>query len=267
MDIREAFAGWKLALVTERRSARTIENYSEAMKPFLEHLASTGISDTEQLTSPVLREYIADRFAGLAPATQRGRVAIVKRFGAWLSEEDICQNDPFRKVKRPTPHGVEDARLLAPAQVRRILDMRDQRDPEQFRDYVIITLCVDVGLRRGEVCSARLGELNLEEGSLRVHGKGDKSRLVPLSDQLRSLLWKYVHKVRPKQLAEQILRGRVVDETMRFPRRPGVLCLGPEEAAALDEMARSLGMKGETVVSRLRDIPVVRMIEPGISLA
>jgi integrase/recombinase XerD len=198
MNLDDALEGWVLDLRQRRRTERTVEGYVTVMHSFIRYCNEAGGDEVEQLRASHLRTFAIERLGGLAPATQHGRVAILKAFGSWLEANDLVASDPFRKVKRPALDRDETPRALTPNQVTTLLGAYDLKNPEDFRDYVIVKLVLDTGMRRGEVIGLTLQDATegLEEGYLRVLGKGRHKRLVPLSDEMKSLLWKYVRKTR-----------------------------------------------------------------------
>jgi integrase/recombinase XerD len=204
MKLVDALNGWVLDLRQRRRTPRTIEGYVTVMHSFMRYCEQHGVRDHAQLRAQHLRAYAIERLGGLAPATQHGRVAILKAFGAWLEANDLSSTDPFSKVKRPALDRDETPRALTPNQVTTLLGAYDLKNPEDFRDFVIVKLTLDTGLRRGEVCGCTLHDLNLEEGWLRVTGKGRKKRLVPLSAEIKSLLWRYMKHTRPMRAREDV---------------------------------------------------------------
>jgi len=100
-------------------------------------------------------------------------------------------------VKIPRP-----PRRVIPAfsqhQVQQLLAAVDFSKVEGYRDYVIILTLLDTGLRVSELCSLRLSNLWLEDGVLKVTGKGNKERLVPIGRQIQRILWRYINRHRPE---------------------------------------------------------------------
>jgi len=84
------------------------------------------------------------------------------------------------------------------SQIRQLLGVIDIRTAEGYRDYTIILTLLDTGIRVSELCSLRLDNLWLEDGMLKVLGKGSKERLIPIGKQVQRLLWRYINRYRPK---------------------------------------------------------------------
>ncbi|MBI2756163.1 MAG: tyrosine-type recombinase/integrase [Chloroflexi bacterium] len=198
MRLLEARDGWLLDVQARRRTPRTLEWYRVTITPFLQYCSEAGAETIEGLTAGHLRGYIVTALAHLAPDTQHNRVACIKNFSHWLYEQELLPRDPFERVKRPAIAAERRSRALTPRQVADILARYDTKDPFERRDLVILRLVLDTGLRRGEVCSARLEDFDQASQSLWVLGKGRKRRRVPLSAETVNAVWKYLHRDRAK---------------------------------------------------------------------
>jgi integrase/recombinase XerD len=81
---------------------------------------------------------------------------------------------------------------LSQDQVRRLMDVPDRKTFTGIRDYTIMSLLLDTGLRLSEVKGLRTGDLHFNENYLKVMGKGAKERVVPLQGKLKKLLKEYL---------------------------------------------------------------------------
>jgi len=180
---------------------------------FLDFLASQGIStDATQITRHQIRAFILylqqkrcfsdHRFnhtqdRGLSGYTINCYLRSLRVFLSWLVSEDIIECNPFDRVKIPRP-----PRKVIPAfsdsQFQRLLNAIDTRTAEGYRDYAIILTLLDTALRVSELCNLKLGNLWLDEGMLKVLGKGNKERLIPIGKQVQRLLWRYINRCRPE---------------------------------------------------------------------
>ena len=183
------------------------------MRYFQDLLASQGIStDATQITQHQIRAFIlylqqkrcfsGHRFnhtqdRGLSGYTVNCYLRSLRVFLSWLVSEDIIECNPFEQVKIPRP-----PRKVIPAfsdsQFQRLLNAIDTRTAEGYRDYIIILTLLDTALRVSELCNLKLGNLWLDEGMLKVVGKGNKERLIPIGKQVQRLLWRYINRCRPE---------------------------------------------------------------------
>jgi site-specific recombinase XerD len=122
------------------------------------------------------------------PATAHNRYRALRAFFGWLVEESEIPENPMARMKPPRlPE--EPPPVLREADFRRILEVceRDKTFAGR-RDDAVLRVLIDTGARRGEVLGLRLEDVDLDQGLLRVTGKGSRTRFVPVGDQtVRSL--------------------------------------------------------------------------------
>jgi site-specific recombinase XerD len=83
------------------------------------------------------------------------------------------------------------------SQIQELLNTIDTRTPKGYRDYAIILALLDTGMRVSELCRLKLDDVWLEEGMLKVLGKGNKERLIPVGKQVQRSFWHYISRFRP----------------------------------------------------------------------
>ena len=195
MRIQEALEGYWLSLRADNASPLTLERYGRAWRRFGAWLAERGVTEIEQLRADHARGYILARMEAVSPITAHYEMSPLKAFTAWLDREDLLDRDPFRKVRKPKVEQPE-MEVLEAAEVRRLLAVFDPKNPAELRDLLIVKLILATGLRRVEAVSARVEDLDRENGSLLVLGKGRKERRVPIPADLGLALWRYVKTTR-----------------------------------------------------------------------
>ena len=134
----------------------------------------------------------------------RMRVSL-RRFFAWMVEEELRADNPAVLLEavrheKPLPRG------LSEAEVERLLAAPDTASPEGLRDAAMLELLYACGLRVSELVGLSLAAVFLQEAVLRVRGKGDKERLVPMGEQAAEMVARYCREARPV-----LLNGRVSD--------------------------------------------------------
>ncbi len=163
-----------------------------------------------------IRAWLAGRAeAGLSPRTQaRGLIALRGLFRYLLAEEVIAR-DPTARIDLPRS-GRPLPVTLTMDEVEALLAAPDPTTAKGLRDRAMIEVLYATGLRVSELVGLTLGQLHLEAGFVRVIGKGDKERLVPLGDVARAWLERYLLEVR-----ETLTRGdlrRKADEAVFLSR-------------------------------------------------
>lgn len=139
-----------------------------------------------------------------ASSLARMRVSL-RRFFAWMVEERLRADDPTVLLEavrheKPLPRG------LSEAEVERLLAAPDLATPAGLRDAAMLELLYACGLRVSELVGLPLSAVLLQEAVLRVRGKGDKVRLVPMGEQAAEMVERYCREARPL-----LLEGRVSD--------------------------------------------------------
>ncbi len=184
-------------------SQRTLILYLHTLRDLVQHATLDRRSPAE-LTTADLRSYVADlsqprsggRRQGLQPGTIASHVIHLKRFFAFLLAEGLIASDPSRRLPTPTvPKLLPKA--LTVEQTRRLLETLSEETVPALRDKALITLLYACGLRISEAVSIQLEQMDLDDGTLRVIGKGDKERRLYLKPQVVSLLRRYLAAAAP----------------------------------------------------------------------
>ena len=139
-----------------------------------------------------------------ASSLARMRVSL-RRFFAWMVEERLRADDPTVLLEA-VRHEKPLPRSLSEAEVERLLAAPDLATPAGLRDAAMLELLYACGLRVSELVGLPLSAAFLQEAVLRVRGKGDKERLVPMGEQAAEMVARYCREARPL-----LLEGRVSD--------------------------------------------------------
>lgn len=163
-------------------SDNTLDAYTRDLQKLLNYYADNGI-DFRTVT---LRDF--DLFAGSlkengVSARSVARILSgVRSFYHFLTLEGEVQQDPTELLESPKI-GRHLPQVLSLEEIDRILGAIDQSKPEGVRDHCIIEVLYSCGLRISELCNLKLSDLYLEEGFIKIMGKGNKERLVPISSR------------------------------------------------------------------------------------
>ena len=142
-----------------------------------------------------IREYIASRAGKLSKRSQARLLSSLKAFFDWCIVEGERKDNPCDAVDFPKL-GQYLPEVLSVEEVEAIMDSVDLRSPSGVRDRAILELLYGCGLRVSELCGLSISHVYLDEGFVRVVGKGDKERLVPLGEPASDAFRAYL-KVRP----------------------------------------------------------------------
>ncbi len=183
-------------------------NTLAAYRQDLDGLARWLTSRTSTLVSATeadLTAYLASQHAVTRAATANRRLAVLRRFYRWALRERLVPVDPTLRLQGA--HRVARfPKTVSESQVESLLAAPDVSNALGLRDRAMFELLYATGLRVSELVGLKLGELSLSEGLVRVVGKGSKERIVPLGEEARAWIERYLRRARP-----ELLSGRVSD--------------------------------------------------------
>ncbi|MEM0895845.1 MAG: tyrosine recombinase [Verrucomicrobiota bacterium] len=184
-----------LHLATERGLS---ENYQLLVRQVLERfLAFRGDKPVKQVAESDLTDFLAKRKGdGLAASSMRIELIALKIFFRFLLARGIIKLDPSEKILSPRPDQALPDTLNEDV-VRRLVESVDGGEPLDLRDRAILETFYGSGLRVSELALARLENLDLDGGFLRVTGKGNKTRIVPIGSAERERIERYLQSGRP----------------------------------------------------------------------
>ena len=163
-------------------TGNTMDAYVRDLQKLLNYYADTGI-DFRHVTLEQL-----DRFSGslqemgVQPRSVARILSGVRSFYRFLVLEKEVETDPTELLENPQI-GKHLPEVLSIQEIDDIEQAIDRSKPQGIRDVAIIEMLYSCGLRISELCNLKMSELFLEEGYIRVHGKGRKERLVPIGGQ------------------------------------------------------------------------------------
>lgn len=150
-----------------------------------------------------LLEFIADRAReGAKPRSTARQLSSFRRFYRFLLREGVISEDPTLKIEMPKI-GRSLPKSLSEAEVEALLAAPDIGDPLGHRDRTMLELLYATGLRVSELINLRQGQVNLNQGVLRIRGKGDRERLIPIGDEAQRWLRDFMSGPRVEILLER----------------------------------------------------------------
>jgi integrase/recombinase XerD len=173
-------------------------------------------TDLHAVQPPDIAAYFAERHEDTKPSSANRRLSVLKRFYQMALRERRIAVDPclnMASAKQP----LRFVHTLSEAQVDALLEAPDVATPLGLRERTMLELMYASGLRVSELVELKLVELSLNDGVLRVTGKGSKTRLVPFGEQARHWLERYL-----KEARGVILDGKV-DDALFITGRGGAM--------------------------------------------
>lgn len=215
-----AIAEYKSYLRIERALSRnTIESYCSDIEKLTEYIGkdtsfdSISVENLQDFVEQLVNQNISKR-------SQSRIISSLRSFFNFLTLEQTIKEDPTEKLSSPKI-GRYIPEVLSVEEVSRIIDSVDLSKPEGHRNKAMLELLYSCGLRVSELVDMRISDLFLDEGFIRVIGKGDKQRLVPLGDYAKNAIRLYLSSPRIcKKGSEDILflnrRGSKLTRVMVF---------------------------------------------------
>ena len=180
----------------------TLAAYRRDLNLYAAWLVTSTGRTLPQSSEADLLAYMAARHAATRATTANRRLTVFKRYFRWAVREHRVTADPtLRLLAARQPLRVPKA--LSEAQVEALLAAPDVDTPLGLRDRAMLELMYASGLRVSELVSLRTVQLGLNEGVLRVLGKGSRERLVPFGDEAHEWLRRYLLQARAAILAGQ----------------------------------------------------------------
>ena len=225
-----------------QRSVNTERAYVGDLRQLAEFLAGRGITAPEQVTLADLRRWLASQQPDESAATIARRAGTARVFFQWAADTGVLHADPAAGLRSPRI-GRRLPKTLTAAEVRELMDAAAAAAAESggargLRDVAILETLYGSGLRVSELCGLDLADLDDARGLVRVIGKGNKERIVPLGVPGRAAVtaWRAVRGqwvstesgnalflgVRGARINQRVVR-RVVHESLRaVPEAPDV---------------------------------------------
>jgi integrase/recombinase XerD len=204
MTTKEIVPAYLKYLATTGRARHTIKGAKHALRKFTRFLDTETVTDIADITPELLGDYQEELAFSL---TAKGRplclrsqgllLSAVKGFTRYLKEKDYLVHDPGETLKLPKKPRRLPKVIMNPQEVAKLIKAPDTQTHQGYRNRIILEILYDTAIRRAEVSTIRIADLDLDSGYIRIHGKGDKDRVVPLSKRVCELVNSYILMVRP----------------------------------------------------------------------
>ena len=193
-------------------SPATLVNYGRDAGIFLDWLTeNTVLNSIADVTAAHLSQYqislyrleTEDQKTGrkkqrLCAGAQANKLAAMKRFFLWLWQEGLIVHNPSASIQMPKQAKMLPRNILTPAEAKRLIESIPTEKPRDIRDRAILEVMYATGIRRAELVSLTIYDVEMQTGTMRIeHGKGDETRLVPLTETAVTALKLYLEESRP----------------------------------------------------------------------
>ncbi|MDB5818202.1 MAG: site-specific tyrosine recombinase XerD, partial [Rhizobacter sp.] len=183
-------------------SANTLVAYRGDLQGYAQWLAAAHSRALDQTREGDLLERAVAAHAGTKTSTANRRLTVFKRYFRWALREGILSTDPTLRLLGAKP-AQRMPKTLSEGQVEALLAAPDTDTPLGLRDRAMLELMYASGLRVSELVTLKTVYVGLDEGALRVTGKGAKERMVPFGEEAHGWLMRYLREARQTILREQ----------------------------------------------------------------
>jgi site-specific recombinase XerD len=216
--------------VSTQRSVHTRRAYEGDLRQFISYLRGANLAGDSFDSLVAFREWLVkekhDGGQGLSRVSANRKFATVRAFLSWLQSRGKVRENPSPWVRNFRAQTESPTQAFTDAEVARILEIPNRSTPSGLMHSVILHLLFYLGLRRGELVSlkakhigwARLGDHSIM--TLRVPGKGDKERILPLPPKTQIMLERYLEKKGIKLESDEFMFTPVRNNITKTKVRP-----------------------------------------------
>ncbi len=201
----DRFLKW---LAARNYSPRTIETRKTNIGIFIAWCGERHLRHPEEITLPILERYQRHLFYYRKPngepltfRTQASRLVPLKAFFKWLTREHVILYNPASELELPRGEKRLPKAVMSAEEVETVLSQADLDTAIGVRDRAIMEILYATAIRRLELIELKLFDMDNSRDSLRINGKGNRDRFVPMGERAKAWLRKYLDEVRPDFVA------------------------------------------------------------------
>ena len=197
-------------------SGNTVEAYLKDINKFTDYLEKNGFSKKPtEITQEKIREFIDFiNELGMSASSQARALSGIKSFFKYLLVQDEIDRDPSSMIETPKI-GRKLPVVLTPHEIEALIMAVDLGAETGYRNRAILEVLYGCGLRVTELVNLRLTDVHFDEGFIKVQGKGNKERLIPMGQKAKDAIISYIQNYRGT------LRIERKDENVLFLNRRG----------------------------------------------
>lgn len=257
MNIEESFTKYKTEItINEGLSKHTIDSYCSDLIIYFYYLQSKDITDTKEISLQVIDDFISslrETHKGSSIYRISASIRSYHHFLAfYYNESDPTVNLEVSKGPKKLPV------FCTVEEINQLMNSFDDTDNEDLLHHSILELIYGCGLRISEVCSLTTNRIDLDVGSIRVLGKGDKERIVPIPKGTIPLEKKYRDVLRPIYLKKKT--------NLFFINRLGHKITSQSIELMLKSKCQELGFNKEITPHKLRHSYATHLLQNGADL-
>ena len=191
------------------RAQGTIKGICWKLNRFIDYLAIRDITHVDNITKDIIRDYQTELYQQInykgypnSICYQNSMMSVVKQCLMFLKEAEYIISDPARDISYAKEPKTLPRSILTPSEARKIIQAPDVKSVIGYRDRTILEVLYSSGIRKTELRNLTLNDVDYDDGFIRVQGKGDKERMVPIGRIACRYLENYIKSVRPELIKD-----------------------------------------------------------------
>lgn len=245
-------------------SANTLAAYNNDLTQFAEYLAMST-PETQQWTNidkqTIIQFILHLKEREYSSATVARKVAAIKSFFHFLVSEGVIPEDPTANLDSPKVRKRLPKTLTREEVERLLVEPTKDESPKGFRDTALLELLDATGMRVSEIVSLKVSDVDLDRGTVRVYGKGNKERLIPIHTRAVEALKVYLESGRG-----YFLRNRGDEQQALFLNPRGTQLTRQGLWLIIKKYVEQAGIKTEVTPHTLRHSFATHLLEGGADL-
>lgn len=256
------YEGYKSFLQLEKSlSGNTVEAYIKDIGKFTEYLEGQGFKgNPTEVTQAKIREFIDFiNELGMSASSQARALSGIKSFFKYLLIQDVIDRDPSSLIETPKI-GRKLPVVLSPEEITALIKAVELDSETGYRNYAILEVLYGCGIRVSELVSLRLTDLHFDEGFIKVQGKGNKERLIPIGKKAKEAIQLQLNNYRSK------LRIDKKDENILFLNRRGKKMTRVMIFTIIKDLSEKIGLNKNISPHTFRHSFATHLLEGGADL-
>lgn len=196
MDLNEAKNEYiNYITLIDQKSKSTIEAYTNDINEYIAYMEN-NVSNIESITYEIIENFLTNLSISNKTSSINRKITTIKSFHHFLSME-FDLDDPTIYLETNTK-GRKLPKYLNEADINKFFNDFNIEEESDLLQKCIFELLYGCGLRVSELCNLKLNSLHLKEGFIKVLGKGNKERIIPINEHIEYILSKYLNELRPE---------------------------------------------------------------------
>ena len=261
MEWRKLIIDYEFYLKIERGlTENTVKNYCSDIIALAQFISANNISEKpKDCSKETLQQFIYQQSKSISPNSQARKISSIKSFFNFMIFEELRTNSPADLLEGPKL-GRKLPATLNLIEIEKILNSIDLHIPNGYRNRAIIETLYGSGLRVSELVNLTLSNVFFKEDIIRVTGKGEKERLVPLGSYSKKYIQIYVEEIR------SLKKIKKTDYDILFLNRNGKKITRAMIFTIVKDSAKKAGIEKKVGPHTLRHSFATHLLENGADL-